>query len=485
MKYKHYLIIASAILLFAIVPSAMGKILFISNNTQAETAVIKLLLQEINYPAYAPWMEDAIARRAASGYSYFEQTEFYLDETEIPDFTNLLSERMNELGLSPDDPADKGFTDFLSGLGYEVDRSETTITEEPDGEGGFITTITQEFETELTPELINRLESYELIIMSRDIGSGWAYSTAGSGAEGAIERIRSWNGLSVPILTLNPNIITGSEWDYRWGWTYGYNRENPDTVTKFNADRGGLLDPLTLLQEVWEPEDPFLAGVEIPEDYQIDIYLDGVFRPSCHRKFSNNENFEFGAAVTNILEYVIPNFQAMTPQGLLDIETTDPVLLHFAPDEVLFVLEAPFTKSYFSGLSNQDIAQTLGEERIYFAAGLHSHGIFALNSTGKTILENIAGTYATPTVIPVESLWKDIAPVNQEGGKLAGIGWINDSSYPYVWHFSTNGYLYILHDFSSLGSIYLYDFGSQAWIWTNDTWGGWYYSYKTGQFAQW
>jgi len=72
------------------------------------------------------------------------------------------------------------------------------------------------------------------------------------------------------------------------------------------------------------------------------------------------------------------------------------------------------------------------------------------------------------------SLWTDIAPANVEGDKLAGIGWINDTEYPYIWHYSTGGYMYILNEFSTLDNILGWDYVNGFWFWAHDGWGGWY-----------
>jgi hypothetical protein len=90
----------------------------------------------------------------------------------------------------------------------------------------------------------------------------------------------------------------------------------------------------------------------------------------------------------------------------------------------------------------------------------------------------------------VVSLWSGLDPANAEGDKLAGIGWINDLNYPFVWHYSIGGYLYVLDEFSSLNSIYAWDYVNGFWVWTSDFWGGWHAnlddpSYGQGGWAVW
>lgn len=72
------------------------------------------------------------------------------------------------------------------------------------------------------------------------------------------------------------------------------------------------------------------------------------------------------------------------------------------------------------------------------------------------------------------SLWENIFPANPEGDKLTGIGWINDTTYPYIWHYATGSWMFILDAFSSLNSIFGWDYGNGFWFWTNNLLGGWY-----------
>ncbi|HKJ91218.1 MAG TPA: hypothetical protein VJ960_08815 [Oceanipulchritudo sp.] len=72
------------------------------------------------------------------------------------------------------------------------------------------------------------------------------------------------------------------------------------------------------------------------------------------------------------------------------------------------------------------------------------------------------------------SLWTDVSPANAEGDKLAGIGWINDTSYPLVWIYAINGWAYILDEGSTLDGIFGWDYVNEFWFWSNDDWGGWY-----------
>lgn len=79
--------------------------------------------------------------------------------------------------------------------------------------------------------------------------------------------------------------------------------------------------------------------------------------------------------------------------------------------------------------------------------------------------------------------WESIPSVNGKGDKTTGIGCINDSAYPWVWHHRGHGFLYFVPDLSGLDSLYGYDFGRGTWFWTGNGLGGWHYSF--GPHAGW
>jgi len=83
----------------------------------------------------------------------------------------------------------------------------------------------------------------------------------------------------------------------------------------------------------------------------------------------------------------------------------------------------------------------------------------------------------------VVSLWVDVPAANAEGDKQAGIGWINDVAYPYVYHYSIGGMTVILDNFSSLEAMFIYDYKNNAWYWANDAWGGWHYKYSDPDYG--
>ena len=458
-KLLHNLLLAAVALGF-LAATAQAKILFVTHNTPALKAVGDLVEEEYNLPSYSTWLEADLAASRNGSFNRFRNSTSYVKRDAIPNFDALVTARLAELGLQPDDPADKGFTDYLSSLGYHVVRS--TSLGDP---------VEQQFTGELTPEKIALLKTYDLIIFSRDTEDMRQYSRSGSAAEGALVRITAWNSLDVPLLNFNPQLATGSEVDFFWGWTYGFTLGNPNTVSKFNGRDYGALAPVPYDQEVWEPNDPFLAGITVPNDFVIDLYKDEPFLPSSLRKFSNNQNFEFGSSSTMIVEYVVPDFSAGTAGN---IETRDSVLIRFSPGQTLWLYDGTNPPSgIFPDLTAQDVAQSVGADRIFFAAGMHNHGIFNLNTNGETVLANIVGTYATPDPAPV-SIWSNLPAV--AGWREAPFGWVNDVQYPYVYSLEHDQWLWIDPASASAASFVAYRFSSQDWIWSGAPVGNWFYN---------
>jgi hypothetical protein len=59
----------------------------------------------------------------------------------------------------------------------------------------------------------------------------------------------------------------------------------------------------------------------------------------------------------------------------------------------------------------------------------------------------------------------------------AGIGWIVDTDWPYVYSLAA-GWLYIV-DGGTRDAFYAYSFGGEFWLYGNST-SGWFYSYEPG-----
>ena len=88
------------------------------------------------------------------------------------------------------------------------------------------------------------------------------------------------------------------------------------------------------------------------------------------------------------------------------------------------------------------------------------------------------------------SLWADIEPEANTGAKHAGIGWILDVHYPYIFHYSAASWMFVYPFYSQLESMFLYDLGSGEHFWTAEAYGGWHAnlsnpSYGIGGWADW
>jgi hypothetical protein len=237
-----------------------------------------------------------------------------------------------------------------------------------------------------------------------------------------------------------------------------------------------MIDPLTWEQEIHDTSDPVFEGVDLPGNGIINIYDETIFRTSSIRKFENNENYEYGLAVTEVLEYIVPNFIATDGTGTtLDIETKEPVILRLTPRRTLFNLQANFSGNFGEGITvtASQLAQRVIGPRLYFADGMHDHGIFNLNDLGQSLFLNAVGEHVAPTVDPGPvSIWP-----GTPGDREVGIGWINDAAYPLIYHYGANIYLEILPG-ATLESMYAYNATQQYYIWTTNLWGGWYYRYE-------
>jgi hypothetical protein len=165
----------------------------------------------------------------------------------------------------------------------------------------------------------------------------------------------------------------------------------------------------------------------------------------------------------------------------------DPIILRLTPRRSLFTLQAnvsdPLNK-FGEEVSSGDLIQRVIGPRLYFAAGMHDHGIYNLNEIGEKMFLNAVMEHDEPSmVVEPESLWKDVVAANALGDKQAGIGWLNDVAYPFIWHYSTGGWMYVLDEFSALDNIFLYDYISGDWFWANDAWGGWHVNLDNADYG--
>jgi hypothetical protein len=90
-------------------------------------------------------------------------------------------------------------------------------------------------------------------------------------------------------------------------------------------------------------------------------------------------------------------------------------------------------------------------------------------------LSPTAGDFGTGSGGDPVSLWASLPDIGG-GFKSTGIGILNDENYPYVWHFATGGYLYIVDEYSELNNIWGMDMTNDFWFWSDDSLGGWYFN---------
>jgi len=83
--------------------------------------------------------------------------------------------------------------------------------------------------------------------------------------------------------------------------------------------------------------------------------------------------------------------------------------------------------------------------------------------------------------VPEVNPWEDLEAL--QGFKPAGIGWIMDDHYPYIFHASA-GWLWIVAQGASLDAFYGYDFAGEYWFWSRDNLGGWRYDFNSSEWRQ-
>lgn len=84
-----------------------------------------------------------------------------------------------------------------------------------------------------------------------------------------------------------------------------------------------------------------------------------------------------------------------------------------------------------------------------------------------------------------QSPWEDVTPINDSGDKKTGIGWINDSGYPYVWHYGNGGWIFLLPGDAGDPVIFGWDYVNGFWFATASTWQGWYYNFQDTDWGNW
>lgn len=80
---------------------------------------------------------------------------------------------------------------------------------------------------------------------------------------------------------------------------------------------------------------------------------------------------------------------------------------------------------------------------------------------------------------PSASFWRDSPLEATSGARWTAIGWLQDDLWPFVYFFGNGEWVYIIES-ASLGAESFHGYALQAasWIWSSDTFGGWYYNYS-------
>jgi hypothetical protein len=422
-------------------------IIFISENTSADTAIETLILEEYNAAR-----REELRTTDIDAYNDYEAIESI---RQVPrDLVNTrTAELLSLLGLSEDDPADKGFTDLLEAAGYNVYRSETTVTEDPitgavDRNHEFWGDIGEPFSADgdyrLSEEQIAFLSTADLIIFSKDVQAS-RYAWGGrEGGEASTVLIEQWNGLEVPIIAMDPVLMETNEWgSWGWGLSYGYsgqfnadsayNQENtdpqfvfPDLRPKIVTEVAGILD-----------------GVTPVDDERVPLYLDYAEMPELPvtmRKFSNNMNYSYPDNAKIILELDMPPFFNIEVGR---IDTRDPVIVEFQAGIPGFQPQA--------GVPAIERVGTPAATRMFFAAGAAGTGLFNLSETGETVFLNTVGKltgFSNGGTDPGDNnLWYGYA-YDDEGWALTEgwLGWVNVTSDPWILHLGLDKYIAVPDD---------------------------------------
>ena len=394
------------------------QIIFISENQSAQSAAQSIVEREYN-----AMQREALRETNFEAWQDYESVDWRLIPREFRDAR--LAEILGDLGLAPDDPADKGFTDFLEAQGFDVYRSWTeresdpitgAITETHEFWGDIGEPFSPTGDYRLSQEQIDRLAAADLVIMSPNTDAArYAWGGRANGQPSAI-LIEQWNGLEVPIIAMNAILIQTNEFgSWGWGWSYGFsamlNTLAPyDRRDETPAELDRFVFP-DYRPKVMRPDSPLLAGLEPADGDRLAIYKDYEsfpVLPRTPRKFSNNLNYAFPANVRVVLEIDLPSFFAAG----LDIPTRDPVLLDVAAGIRFFQPQ--------DGVPASERVGTPAERRIYLAAGLADTGLYNLSATGEQLFMNLVTQFTQPTGVTTYTVTFDLGTrgTRTGGGEL-------------------------------------------------------------------
>lgn len=445
MKKPLPFLLALGVLLAPLSASAQDgpTIIFVTENTSAKDAIEDLIVEEYNAQAKESLREADFS--AWENYTAVTSYDAVPTEFSGPRYTEIKA----LLGLNDNDPADKGFTDLLEAAGYTVYRSMSTFEEDP-----FTGVIFEDhefwpegdrFSTEgdffISQAQVDKLNGADLVIMSPDIDAGY-YAQGRTGGSNDYSNRDRWNGLTVPIITMESRLSRSHEWDRGgWGLSYGYEGQY-DTVAPFDRQLG---DPRFAFPD-WRPQvvnsDAALLKDVVPaDDNRVALYMDELPElPITNKKFSNNKNYSYPESAQVVLELTIPTFIAFEAPGIGEISTRNPVLIEF--------------EANVPGYQPQDGVPPLikvgtpAGPRMYFAAGSGQTGLYNLSETGAQVFLNAVEKFAgaagggeTWYGYPKDGLgWVDTGVPGWFNG------YVNVSFDPWVWIVNINKYVYIPDD---------------------------------------
>lgn len=116
-----------------------------------------------------------------------------------------------------------------------------------------------------------------------------------------------------------------------------------------------------------------------------------------------------------------------------------------------------------------------GERDITYGWASASNDNYASPQLNGTMVLTTGGGAEEPV-----SPWADLDPANDFGDKETGIGWINDVTYPFIWHYSvsgTGGWMFVLDEFSDLANLFIYEYATDDWYWSSDAFAGWHFKF--------
>ncbi|HKJ89951.1 MAG TPA: hypothetical protein VJ960_02380, partial [Oceanipulchritudo sp.] len=256
-----------------------------------------------------------------------------------------------------------------------------------------------------------------------------------------------------------------------WGWSYGFiGQFNAISAYDREAIEGSPRFVFPDLRPVVVTHDPdFLEGVTPVDDDRLAVFMDYEdipFLPLLHRKYSNNENFNYPETAKVILDVKLPSF-VNAQAG--DIPHRTPLMIEFPPDIPAFfpTNEVP----------DQSRVGVPAEKRLYFAAGIRETGLYNLSETGETVFLNAVETYAGPAGAEepdpnwygytVDELgWADTG-TDGAGGWFNG--WVNVAADPWINALSLDAYAYVP---DNSGWVYLPGAPEDAGINPGTTWYG-------------